>query len=209
MLYPFNHTVHKIRLMIKLKRADNAKSLCWAWMICHSIYEPLLLLFHLQIWWSVSLDKTFSCLLAEIIFPYEHCFHKYLLKISYWQFFIKLWKHRLYKQAMKLIKTRLSCQAHGIVISSTESGWKPITGGAPQGLTLRPILFSIFINNVGYGMDFADTKLGGVADRSGQLGPHEVNQGKHCVLHMNGNNVTHTETSWGPNDLGKPLQRRS
>lgn len=41
-------------------------------------------------------------------------------------------------------------------------------------------------------MDFTDdTKLGGVPDRSGQLEPHEVNQGKCRVLHMNGNNVTH------------------
>lgn len=46
---------------------------------------------------------------------------------------------------MKSIKNRLSCQAQRIVISSTEYGWKQATGGAPHGLTLRPILFSISV----------------------------------------------------------------
>ena len=60
-----------------------------------------------------------------------------------------------------------------ILISGTESSWRPVASGVPQGLILGLILFIIFVNDLNEGMEctpseFADdSKLGRVADTPG------------------------------------------
>lgn len=40
----------------------------------------------------------------------------------------------------------LNCSAQMVVIGGTESSWKPVTSGAPNRSTAKPILFNLFIN---------------------------------------------------------------
>ncbi|CAM5081660.1 unnamed protein product [Natator depressus] len=81
----------------------------------------------------------------------------------------KLGKCNLDGATIMWVQNWLENNSHRVIISGSQSCWKGITHGVPQGSVLGPVLFNVFINELDNGIESTlikfedDTKLGGVA----------------------------------------------
>ncbi|KAK4828069.1 hypothetical protein QYF61_023129 [Mycteria americana] len=101
----------------------------------------------------------------------------------------KLTKHGLDKWTVRWTENWLNGWAQGLVISCTKSTRRQVTSIIPQGLTLGPILFNTFINNLDDGIKFHQ-HWEKWAKRKSQK---KFNKGKCKLLHLEKNNPRHQD----------------
>ncbi|CAM4308052.1 unnamed protein product [Lepidochelys kempii] len=97
-------------------------------------------------------------------------FSKAFDTVPHGELLVKLEKMGINMKIERWIRNWLKGRLQWVILKGELSGWREVTSGVPQGSVLGPILFNLFITNLGTKsgsvlIKFADdTKLGGIAN---------------------------------------------